>query len=223
MQPTPATAPKKGMPAIAWVGIGCGGLILVAIVAAVILFKMAAGKIKEFAANPEKTAAELIVSTNPDLKKISQDDEKGEMTIQTKDGEQVTLSYSDLAEGRITVRDKDGNETRIGSADLSKVPAWVPKAPGFTAGVSTFHSETNDKIQGQFAGKSTESAANLKTFYEAEAAKLSLGNASSHSMSASGTEVLTMKFSDDGKTLTVILTEKAGDATLVSTSYAEDK
>ena len=68
-QSSVATQDKKGMPVIAWVGIGCGGLIILGIIVTVILFKLFAGKIREFSENPEKTAAELVVAADPNLRK----------------------------------------------------------------------------------------------------------------------------------------------------------
>lgn len=224
MPTTPATPPaKKGLPAIAWVGIGCGGLLLIGIIVGAILFGIFAGKIKEFAANPEKAGAEMMVSMNPELEMVSQDEGKGEMTIRTKDGDEVTLSYKDISEGRITVKDKDGNETRIGSADLSQVPAWVPRAPDLSDAVSTFHSEGGGKATGQFSGKSSQSIEQLRTFLEGEALSLGMNTSSNSSMNANGTTVVTLDFSGDGKSLTFIITEKPEAKTLVNTNYSEQK
>ena len=211
------------MPAIAWVGIGCGGLLLVAILVVIIAYLFLGPKIKAFAENPEKAAAEMIVSANPDLEKISQDDEKGEMTIRTKNGEEITLSYQDLAEGKISVTDAEGNTTRIGSADLSQVPAWVPKAPDLSDAVSMFHTEGGGKVAGQFSGKSGQSLAQLRTLFESEATSLGLNTSSNNSMNMNGTSVVTLNFSGGDKSLTFVITEKPGTATLVNTNYSEEK
>lgn len=224
MPPTSATPPvKKGMPGIAWVGIGCGGLLLIGIIVGAILFNMFAGKIKEFAANPEKAAAEMIVAANPDLEKVSQDDDKGEMTIRTKDGKEITLSYKDLAEGKISVTDENGNTTRMGSADLSQVPAWVPKAADLSDGVSIFHSEGGGQVSGQFSGKSSQNLDQLRTFFEGEASGLGFGSSSNSSMDANGIGVVTLEFSGGDKSLTLVITEKPGSSTLVNTNYSEKK
>jgi len=219
--PPQATA-KKGMPAIAWVGIGCGGLILIGLILAVVGFIMAKGKIEEFAANPEKAGAEMIVSMNPDLEMVSQDDGKGEMTIRTKDGKEMTLSYKDISEGRIQMTDQDGNTTRIGSSDLSQVPAWVPQAPDLSEGISTFHSNAGGKITGQFSGRSGKSLDDLKSFFEGEASSAGLSSSSSSSTNMGATSVATLKFSGGGKTLNIVITEKPGSSALVNTNYSEN-
>jgi hypothetical protein len=224
MPPTPATPPvKKGLPAIVWVGIGCGGLLLIAIIVGAVLVSFLGVKFKEFADNPEKTAAEMIVSANPDLEKVSQDNEKGEMTIKTKDGREITLSYQDLAEGKISVTDAEGDTTRIGSADLSQVPAWVPKAPDLSDAVSTFHREGGGQVTGQFSGKCGQSLEQIREFFEGEASSLGLNTSSNSSMNANGTAVVTLSFSGGDKSLTVVITEKPGSQILVNTNYSEKK
>lgn len=216
----PSSAPaKKGIPAIAWVGMGCGGLVIIAMVIGVVGFFMAKKKFDEFAANPEKAAAQLIVATNPELEKISENEKDGQMTIRTKDGKEVTLSYKDISEGRIVVTDEDGNETSIGSNDLSKVPAWVPMAPDFTDGVSMFQSVSGGKVSGQFSVKTTSGVEELKAFYERKASDLGLTSSRNSSMNMNGTAVMTQGFSGGGKSITVIITQKPGVATQVNTNY----
>jgi hypothetical protein len=216
--PTPA---KKGMPTIAWVGIGCGGLLIIAIIVGSVIFSMLKGKFDDFAKNPEKAGAELVVSMNPDLEMVSQDEEQGEMTIRTKDGKEVTLSYKDISEGRITVEDADGNVTNIGSTDLSVVPAWVPRAPDLSDTISTFHTESGSEINGQFSGKTPATADELKTFYGDAASTLGTSSSSNTSMTANGTTVITLSYSGGGKSMKFVITEKSGSATLVNTNYSE--
>jgi hypothetical protein len=231
MEQPPATPPtipqqapaKKGMPALAWVGIGCGGLLAIGLAIGVYVFIVAKKKFDEFAANPEKAAAELMVSMNPDMEQISADDGKGTMTIRTKDGEEVTLSYKDIAEGKIVITDKEGNITRIGSSDLSQVPAWVPKAQDLTDGVSVFHSEVGGEIVGQFSGNTPRGAEELRSFFEDEASSLGLTSSTSSSMESGGTATITLGFSGGGKSLNIVITAKPGKATLVNTNYSEKK
>lgn len=222
MPPTYPPAPaKKGMPAIAWVGIGCGGLLLIAIIAGALLFKAGADKFKEFAANPEKAGAEMIVSMNPELKKVSQDDKNGTMTIRTKDGKEMTLSYKDIAEGKIPMVDANGNPIQFGSSDLSKVPAWVPKPPDLTDGISIYHSDGGGEISGQFSGKSGQSAEDLKAFFEKASSDQGLSSNASTSMNVNGIAVVTLEYSNGGKSVKIAITEKSGSATLINTNYTE--
>jgi hypothetical protein len=182
---------------------------------------MAKGKFEEFAANPEKVLAEAIISGNPDLEMISQDDAKGEMTIRTKDGKEMTLSYKDISEGRIEMKDQDGNVTTMGSSDLSQVPAWVPQAPDLKEGVSMFHSNAGGTITGQFSGRSDKSLVDLQSFFEDEASSQGLSSSSTSSTNMGATSVATLEFSGGGKTLNIVITEKPGSSALINTNYSE--
>ncbi|MDP4995659.1 MAG: hypothetical protein NWQ16_05505 [Akkermansiaceae bacterium] len=223
MPSTPPLAPaKKGLPAIAWVGIGCLGIVVIGVIIAVFAGMAIWGSVKGILDNPEKTAAEMVVKMNPELETVSNNDDKGEMTIRTKDGKEMTLSYKDISEGRLEITDSEGNTTRIGNTDLSQVPAWVPRASDLTNGFSTYHSDSGRQISGQFSGKSSMSPEDLRSFFEAEAS--SLGMTSNYkSSSANGVSVLSLTFSGGGKSLTVVITGKPGEATLVNTAYSQSK
>ncbi len=223
MPPSYPPAPvKKGMPALAWVGIGCGGLLLIAIIAGIFIAKAGVDKFKELTANPEKTAAEMVVAMAPELTKLSQDDAKGTMTIRTKDGKEMTLSYKDIADGKFTVTDENGNVTTLGSTDLSHVPAWVPKPDDFSDGVSMYHTVTGGKVSGQFSGRSAKGVDDLKAFFEAAATSNSMSSNASTSMDLNGTKVATFEFSGSGKSLKLVITEKSGSPTLINTYYSEN-
>lgn len=99
----PARPPsKKGLSPIAWVGIGCGGVLLLIIVALIATGMWGMNKAKElgldFENDPDRATAELVVSMSPDLEKISSDEEAGTITIRTKDGKVMTLTYTDIKE-----------------------------------------------------------------------------------------------------------------------------
>jgi len=88
---TPPDLPKekkKGLPPIAWVGIGCGGLLLIVAIVVTILIGKGVKMAKEFAEelekNPGKALVETTVKFHPDIEMVSQDDLKGEATIRVK-------------------------------------------------------------------------------------------------------------------------------------------
>lgn len=100
----PAKAPKNGLSPLAWVGIGCGGLVLLAIIVLIIGGIFGAKMMKDLGLDleddPDKIAAEVVIKMDPAYEKISSDDETGEMTIRDKDGNVMTLKYTDIAESR---------------------------------------------------------------------------------------------------------------------------
>ena len=121
--PPPAgTPPKKGLSPLAWVGIGCGGLLLLAIIAFVVAgaigLSWLGGKAKEFEDNPAMASAKMMVRMNPELELVESDDEAGTLTIRNKEtGEVVTVGLDEIEEGRIRFESEDGEEITIGMAE----------------------------------------------------------------------------------------------------------
>ncbi len=222
LPPNTHTAPeKKGIPLVAWMGIGCGGLLILAIVGGVVAFMKIKEKFDDFTRNPEKAAAELVVSMNPNLKMISQDKQNGKMTIRTSNGEEMTLSYKDIAAGRITVTDANGNTTNIGSTDLSSVPAWVPLPADLTNAVSLFHKEGGGKVEGQIAGQSPQGKDALKAFFEDAGSKI--GTSSNSYMESGNFGVNTLKFTGNGQVLKIVITSESGKPSQLNIYYSEGK
>ncbi|HEY5743692.1 MAG TPA: hypothetical protein VIS99_14250 [Terrimicrobiaceae bacterium] len=128
--PLPGSNPRKsGLTPIAWVAIGCGGMLLVAFTIGTIAFAFVGRKVADYARqieeNPAKAAAELFVRVNPELEIVKVDDEAGTLTIRMKEtGKEVTLTYADIAEGKFSVMSED-RELRVegdpGNGDLAKV------------------------------------------------------------------------------------------------------
>jgi len=90
-------APKKGPSGLAWAGIGCGGILLIFLILGGILAFKGAEKLKEFNRDKELVIAEMLIATQPDVKKVSSDPGRGEITVRTKSGEEVTFNYKDIA------------------------------------------------------------------------------------------------------------------------------
>jgi hypothetical protein len=210
--PVPSVPPsnpavKKGMPTLAWVGIGCGTVIVIAVVVVAMLVgwcKRSVGDLSEFKNNPEKAAAEMMVRLNPEIKLVSQDDAKGEMTIRTKDGQ--------------------GNVSQIGKSDLSNVPAWVPRVPKMKSATGSFQNKEDEKITGLYSATSDESIGNLDEFFKTEAGKLKMTEASRTSMNTDGVEnLITAYEGEGGRMLNVIITGKPGEAAQVNVGYEEAK
>ena len=162
---------KKGLPVLAWVAIGCGGLLVIAI-----LIVMAGGffifnKAKKFAAHPETAIAQMIMAGNPDLEVVTVDEGAGIVTVRNKKtGEVLTINLSDAKKGKIVFKGGKGEKMVIettgedqmkgvtmttdkgsftmgeGAGAETKIPSWIPSWPGVKI-QSTF--------TGQEAGKRT--------------------------------------------------------------------
>lgn len=190
-----APTPKKGLSGLAIAGIGCGGLVVLAIIAIFVLAGKACTKINEvagdFQKNPAKAAAMLALKFNPEVEVVSTDDTKNEITIRTKkDGKTMTMSFEDVAKGKFTMTDSEGKtvtidgsnaakgggivmkgpdgESVIGGISSNPPPAWVPAYPGLTVQQGGLTTEQAGKVTGMSLAQSADPAAKVKEFYEAK-------------------------------------------------------
>ena len=181
---------KKGLSPWAWVAIGCGGLLLVAMIVMMVGGMFVAKKVGDFAEDFQENpaaAAEMLIKMNPDLELVDSDRDAGTITIRNKeDGEVITVNYDDIEKGKLSFETDegevtvgvsgdaeeglltvttDGEETmRIGTADLDKVPDWVPVFPDATV-TGTYSASTPDGVGGSFQLTSADSVDDVLAFY----------------------------------------------------------
>ncbi len=103
--PQPPT-PRRRLGPLAWLAIGCGGIVLLGIIASVLALVVFGGKVKDFAfeaeRNPAKATAELAVKLHPDLELIHSNEESAQITFRKKStGEEVTTSYQNVMDGNL--------------------------------------------------------------------------------------------------------------------------
>jgi len=211
------------MSGMAWLGIGCGTILIICVLVASLLVGWCKRKLDDFAKNPEKAAAEMVVKLNPDLEMVSTDDTKGEMTIRNKKGEVTTLSYKDISEGRITVRDKDGNLTMLGTGDLSQVPEWVPRLPNASDEISVMHTEANGKIAGMLNATTTDPIETVEEFFKSRATELGLSESNRSSFSTNGVSSLNVTYGGGDREIIAIMTRQPNAPLKVQTTYSEKK
>jgi len=181
-----------------YVGIGCGLLALIAIVAVVIGVgwgvRKVGGVVSELQANPEKFAAEMIVKSNPDLEVVTSDETKGEITFRTKKtGETTTVSYAEAAKGNLTIKKSgpDGEDTvtidagqgrvRVESPDgvtttelggWKEAPAWFPVMEGLVTAGPGIRSTTGTQESLHLTATSAAASEAIVAFYTDELDKL---------------------------------------------------
>lgn len=120
----PAPPKKKGLSALAWVGIGCGCLVLATVIAFAVGGAFLVHKAKSFlgqaAEDPNfaaRKAAEMVVRLNPDLEIVSTDDGAGTMTVRDRtSGEELTLSFDEIRDGKFSITKKGGERVGIDAA-----------------------------------------------------------------------------------------------------------
>lgn len=206
----------KGLPALAWMGIGCVGIIFIVIVCAMLAGFWGYHKIKTYANMPGKTGAELVIRMNQDLEKVSENDTIGEMTLRVKStGKLITLKYDDLAQGHFP---------QFVKGDLAKVPSWVPHYPAAADEAAAMQSENANQVSGVLTFTSSDSAEAIKKFYEEEASKRGFSHwCRSGSFNISGTENLSLECSGGKHAVSISVAGKSGGLLNVLVGYTEKK
>jgi hypothetical protein len=112
---TPPTQ-KKGLGPVAWISIGCGGIIVLGIIAVVIVGLVFG---KKFADNPTKATASIIVTSGVG-EMVAEDDVQKRYTIkEKKSGKLMTFYWSKKSNGPAQV---DGDFSAIPPGDLGTPP-----------------------------------------------------------------------------------------------------
>lgn len=223
----PIPAPeKKGLSGLAWTGIGCGVFAIIALAAVIGGSIFVYNKAKTFVSNPEKAVAEMIVASTPELEKVSSDDAKGEMTVRTKSGETITVSYADIGSGKFSFKDSSGKTTTVGgSTDFTDVPAWVPQVPKISGLPSVFPATIAGKSKGFYTATSDASVGEIESFVKGFAEASKFMNSSRSTMTVGSLEKVTLTHStlpgSTDRKFTVTLTGESGKPTHVHVTYEE--
>lgn len=192
--PAPQQAPQRtGLHPLAWVGIGCGVILVLVLIAVMVGGFFLARTVKDVAGdfedNPGLAAARLVVKASPDLEEVEVDKDAGTMTVRnTKTGELVTLNFEDIRNGRFSWTDDDGQEVSVdvsdadsgtvkvessdgdgftlstGAAVSEEIPEWVPIFPGSeTRNRGTM--TTSDSLNGNFTLTTDADVDEVLAFY----------------------------------------------------------
>lgn len=188
---------KKGLPTLAWIGIGCAVLIVIVLAVTLAGGLFMAKKVKEvagdldFEGDPAMSAARLIVRMNPELEEVAVDEESGTITVRhTDSGQTVTVNVEDLQEGRIrfttdegevliqatgdpeegtiSVTSEDSTWTlKTGVESAVELPDWVPVVAG--AEIEGPHAVVSgDRTSGGYQLRRAEPVDALVDFYRSE-------------------------------------------------------
>ncbi len=111
--PQPPEAKKKGFGVLAWVAIGCIGIIIIGglltFACTAILANKAKNFIDEASDNPAMAAAEMVIRINPNLELVEKDEEAGTLTIYDKRQDKtLELDLDDVMEGKFNLETSDG-------------------------------------------------------------------------------------------------------------------
>jgi hypothetical protein len=126
METPPPPLQKKGLGPLAWIGIGCGGIVVLVIVGIVAFTVLFGGKIKQFAEdvqkNPTRTTANAMVTMSAgQFEMVAEDDVNKRYTVREKQNGKLTTIYWD----------EKKKAPEVVPGDFSAIPAAdkTPAAP----------------------------------------------------------------------------------------------
>jgi uncharacterized protein YneF (UPF0154 family) len=239
-----APAPKKGTSPLVWILAGCGGLIVITMLVLLVGGYFVAHKVKGYAQmakkNPAMAAAKIMVSVNPDLEIVSEDDDKGTITVRDKKtGEEITMNAEDIKEGRLKFKNKKGEEVTFegsgesgkegfkiktdkgtmafGNAPAEAPPSWVPSYPGANA-VASSKEKTDEGFTGTYSFHTSDSGEAVLAYFEKELKKAGFDVEGTKTGEMSGLGTINARGSGD-RTVNVVVTRLA-DTTQVMVQYA---
>jgi len=211
---------KTGLPTWAWIGIGCGTLIVLVMIVMTVGGLLVANKVKDVAAdfedNPAMATARLIVKLNPELEEVSTDEEEGTITVRN-----TKVDASGVAEsGSVNITTEDGSVVYQAGVVSENLPSWVPVYPG--AEPANRHSlNTADSTSGGFQLETSDPVAKVLEFYrsalEGEGYAISV-NTFSQDDAQGG--MVNGSNEDSGRTVMAILNSEDGTTT-VNVNYSE--
>jgi hypothetical protein len=238
-------APKKGLSPLAWVGIGCGVLLVIALIGFLAFGFFVKRQVEKFGDNPSLAAAEMIVRLNPELEVVESDREAGTLTIREKaTGKTMTVNAEDVEEGRISfeteegtvtmesseeggtwkMTGKDGEEATFeaGGGAPKDLPSWMPVYPGGTI-QGTFDATGPEGRNVSFTVMTKDSPEDVIEFYESklEEAGLTVEKTTYQADGETG-GTLTGTSEDQKSTVQLIVGSDAGTTTVI-VSLSESK
>jgi len=229
---TPAPE-RKGLHPLAWVGIGCGVILVIVVIAMLIggffLARTVKNVAEDFEDNPGLATARLVVKASPELEEVETDEDAGTMTIRNKktgelitvnfddikegrfswtaDGEEVTVDVSDAESGTVKIESSDGDGFQLTTGDAvnEEIPDWVPVYPG-TEPKNRGSMKTDEMVSGNYT-TTTDDGVDKVLEYFRESLK-SAGyevNVNTFSSDDTGGGMINGSLESEGRTVVVIV------------------
>lgn len=248
--PQPVPPPRQGLSPLAWIGIGCGALAVLAVIGFSVMLvaggwfiKKQIDKVEE---NPTQTLAEWYVKAHPDLEIVSTDEGKGTVTIRnTKTGEQMTVNAEDIREGRLEVKTEDGTAVfdasakdgtikvtdekgsqvatlQAGGGAPQNLPSWLPVYPGGTV-QGTFDTNTAEGRSVSFTITTPDTGDKVLSFYESrlKEAGLKVDSTTVTSNAEGKGGILTASSENPSRNVNVLVGTAEGGQTTAAVTFQE--
>jgi hypothetical protein len=253
--PTPPTAsatpPRKaGTSPWVWVAVGCGGLLVIVLLALLaggyLLARKARDIVGDAGANPAVAAVKLAIAVNPDLEIVKSDEKDGVITIRDRrTGEVLTVDMAEVDRGHVVFRNGKGEEISIGGMPKrgrpasepgtgaesphagrgggEKIPGWVPAYPGAEA-AGSMTKTVPEGVEGGFSFGTGDGPAEVLAYFSAklEGAGFAVSHRTQQHDGRTVGGVLTATSAGGSRSLSV-MAAAVGDSTHVVVTYQEKR
>lgn len=171
--------------------------------------------------NPALAAAKVMVSLNPDVEVVGEDDDRGMLTIRDKKtGKTITMNADDVKNGKLTFTDEStGQKATFGTNIEAKLPAWLPAYPGSKPD-GTFTASGNGSEGGTAHFKTSDAGSKVLAFYRENLKNAGFRITSTFSGDSGESRGGMMRAEDTANKRTVMVTASStSDGTDVSLVY----
>jgi hypothetical protein len=237
---------KKGLSALAWIGIGCLGLLVIGGVVTSVVVYYLASKVQEFAKEVEEdpiaATAKALAAANPDIELVATDKENRTVTFrEISTGKELTFNYDDIEQGKLTfssggetaelsvtgaeesgaltVRTSEGTATFSAGRGASDIPGWIPVYPE-TVPTNNFSAEAEGQVTGTFTFTTSADVDSILSYYDTEGTAAGL-ETKSRTATPDGA-IWVASSSDDRRNLTVMASRADGGMEVV-VSFTEKR
>lgn len=233
------------MSPLAWIGIGCVVIIILAGIAMGIMGWMAKRAIEKYGKNPGMAAAVLMVKANPDLELVSTDEKANSIVVKNKKtGETMTMTAD--ANGKFSFKNdkgetatfdaSSGNGVSIKSTDEKgqvatfnagagtpqNLPSWLPVYPGGTLS-GTYDTNNDQGRTAAFTVTTKDDVNKVVDYYDAQLKGAGL-TTEKNTYDANGQKggTVTGKSADDKRQASVMVSTSS-EGTQAVVSFTEKK
>lgn len=248
IEESPVNQQKKGLHPLAWVGIGCGVLVLIGVVVMVAGGMFVAKKVQDvaedFEKNPALMTAKGIALVNPDIDLVDSNEADQTVTFKNvKTDEEFVISFEDIENGNlswetsegtfgidasevqdggsVTFTGPDGETAQFGAGNAANIPDWVILPDSAYEAESSFSMTNNDVTTGAIAAKSPDSVDDVKAFYQ-KAMEDAGYEVSLTSMSSGGNRQEVISGTKEGghRTLNAMVSQEGSEPVTVAVQYS---
>jgi hypothetical protein len=214
---------KKGLPPLAWAGIGCGVLLVLAVLAGALGVRWFVHTVDTLAKDLSGDARREAVDTAADMLSgvhvVRHDDDAKSVTFRAAGtAGESTLGHEEFLRGEFPVTRADGSSGPAAS-DPAAVPSWLPAYPAVLTLGGLFLSDTASDAGGILTFTTRDDPDTVAGFYES--AFPWANSTSSSSVSMNRTKKLSRSYGEPGRRVSIEISGDGSAPTFVAVTFRE--